>query len=251
MRDILPHIRAGKGEPLVLVHGYLGGAEQWQSQINYFSQFFDVIAPNLPGFGSAMHLQGHDRIEDMADSVLQLLNDLEIKNFMLLGHSMGGMIVQNIAYKQASRIKKLVLNGTGSLGMMPNRFEPIAKSKERLAEEGVAKTIERIAATWFVDGAEHSGHKLLVDVGIKANHQAAMDGLDAMANWDGRDKLKELTMPTLILWSDEDKSYRWLQVEYLWENLPNCRLAVIPKASHAAQLEKPEIYLKLLEDFLL
>jgi pimeloyl-ACP methyl ester carboxylesterase len=249
--DLLPHIRVGKGLPLVLVHGYLGSAKQWQQQIDYFSQHFDVIAPHLPGFGEASALQGHDSIDAMADSVLSLLDALEITQYHLIGHSMGGMIVQNMASKDSSRIDKLILYGTGPLGLMPNRFEPISRSKERLEAEGVEQTLDRIAATWFVDGKSSAGHQFLLEVGKSANHQAALAALEAMATWDGRDKLANITNQTLIIWGDSDKSYRWPQVEKLWQDLPNIGLAVIPSASHAASLEKPKLFQQLLEDFLL
>jgi pimeloyl-ACP methyl ester carboxylesterase len=71
-----------------------------------------------------------------------------------------------------------------------------------------------------------------------------------MAAWDGRAQLPTLTMPSLIIWGEEDRSYRWAQVEYLWSHLPGASLAVIPGASHAAHVEKPEIFRLILEDFL-
>ncbi len=242
--------RAGAGTPLVLVHGYLGGSAQWEAEIAHFSQHFDVIAPDLPGFGEAADLPGSNRIGEMAAQVIALLDELGIQRFALLGHSMGGMIVQEMAARLGDRILQLVLYGTGPLGLMPNRFETIAQSRERLHQDGVAKTIERIGATWFVDGAAAPGHALLVEIGCLANPKAAVAALEAMEVWDGRPALPTLKMPTLIIWGDTDRSYRWPQVETLWQSLPDVRLAVIPNASHAAHLEKPKLFYAILDDFL-
>lgn len=246
----LPHRRAGHGVPLVLVHGYLGGSAQWDTEIAHFSDRFDVIAPDLPGFGDAATKTGHSSIEGMADRIIELLGDLGIGNFILMGHSMGGMIAQEMAAKLGARVTRLVLYGTGPLGLMPDRFEPIKLSRERLSRDGVAKTIERIGATWFRHGDTAAGFPLVVKIGAMAHPQAALAALDAMADWDGRAALKSLAMPTLVLWGHDDRSYRWPQVETLWKNLPNATLSVIPGASHAAHLEKPRLFAAILDDFL-
>lgn len=246
----LPYLRKGKGPVLVMVHGYLGGAAQWASEIDHFSSAYDVIAPNLPGFGAASDRAGCQSIEAMARAVLTLLDELAVENFFLLGHSMGGMVVQEMARLQPQRVARLILYGTGPLGLMPDRFEPLATSRDRLRKDGVEITIERIGATWFKKGAEAKGYPLVTEIGKRANPQAAEVALTAMGDWDGRQALRGLAMPTLVVWGDADRSYRWPQVETLWTSLPDVRLSVIPGAAHAAHLEKPVLFQSLVEDFL-
>ncbi|MFN3973176.1 MAG: alpha/beta fold hydrolase [Gemmobacter sp.] len=241
--------RAGAGPPLVLVHGFLGGSEQWLPEIACLAPHFDVIAPDLPGFGAACGAAGCARIEDMADSLIALLDGLGIREFCLLGHSMGGMIVQDIARKVPDRVTRLVLFATGARGLMPDRFEPIETSKQRLNHDGITSTAARIVATWFVDGTDATGFASLAAIGAGANSAAALCALDAMAVWDGRAHLAALTMPTLVIWGEKDRSYRWPQIELLWKALPNAGLAVIPRAAHAAHLEKPAVFHALLSDF--
>ena len=246
----LPHRRAGAGPVLVLVHGYLGGSEQWMAEIDRFSDRFDVIAPDLPGFGDAADWAPCGTIGELAAAVTGLLDDLGIGLFTLLGHSMGGMVAQEAAAARPDRVERLVLYGTGPLGLMPDRFEPIDVSRERLKHDGVARTIRRIGATWFSCGREPKGLDLLVRIGSHASEAAALAGLDAMQRWDGRGALGRLTMPSLVLWGDGDRSYRWPQVEALWRGLPDARLAVIPGVSHAAHMEKPGLFHAILADFL-
>lgn len=250
LMEQLPYLRAGDGPTIVLVHGYLGGAEQWSEEMAHLSDRFDVIAPNLPGFGAASHFRGCDTINAMASAVFQLIDSLEIENFFLLGHSMGGMIVQEMSRIQPQRISRLVLYGTGPLGLMPDRFEPIETSRKRLLSDGVEQTIRRIGATWFRDGDKANGYPLVAKIGKNANRQAAEAALGAMAQWDGREALTNLTMPTLIIWGDSDRSYRWPQVQTLWMNIPDVRLSVVPGTAHAAHLEKPKLFHGLLDDFL-
>lgn len=236
--------------PLVLVHGYLGGAEQWREQVDVFSEHREVIAVDLPGFGRAAHQPSPASIGGFAEHVIATLDDAGIDRFALLGHSMGGMIAQEIAHRIPGRIERLVLYGTGPLGRMPDRFEPLEVSLARLGEDGVADTARRIVATWFSQGEGHPGFEILSRLGATANPDAAQSALGAMAQWDGRMHLQALDMPSLIVWGDEDRSYRWPQVETLWRDLPRVSLAVIPGASHAAHLEKPEIFMAILKDFL-
>lgn len=246
----LPYLRAGSGPPLVLVHGYLGGSAQWQAQIASFSATHDVIAPDLPGFGQAASLPGPARIVDFADAVMGCLDRLGIGRFTLLGHSMGGMIVQEMAAAHGARIKALVLYGTGPLGLMPDRFEPIETSMARLAAEGVSATADRIGATWFRDGAFAPGYAATRDIARLAHPQAAQNALMAMRDWDGRAALGQITMPCRILWGDQDRSYRWPQVQSLWNGLTGSELAVIPGASHAVHMEKPALFNAVVQDFL-
>lgn len=251
MDKSMPSYRSsGQGPTMVLVHGYLGGSEQWAAEIDKFADRFHVIAPNLPGFGTTAEEPGFDRIEAMAAHIVDLLDQLDIKEFILLGHSMGGMIAQAIAASVGKRVRKLILYGTGPLGMMPDRFEPIEKSRERLDREGVSETIEQIGSTWFCQGSKAPEFDLVRQIGARANRSAALAALDAMSVWDGRPALKSMDIPTLLIWGDHDRSYRWPQIETLWKSLPNVSLSVIPGAAHAAHLEKPKLFHAILEDFL-
>lgn len=75
-------------------------------------------------------------------------------------------------------------------------------------------------------------------------------GLNAMENWSRANKLETIKCPTLIIWGERDRTYGWEQIEYLWKSIPGCSLAIMPNCSHAAHLEKPELFNLILGDFL-
>ena len=106
----------GSGIPLVLVHGFLGSTEMWRPQIKHFKENFRVLSPALPGFGKSNKLQSYDSIKCMAENILNALEKKQIKTFNLLGHSMGGMIVQEIARLAGEKIINLICYGTGPRG---------------------------------------------------------------------------------------------------------------------------------------
>lgn len=246
----IPFLRAGSGQPLVLVHGYLGGSTQWLNQIETFAKTHDVIAPDLPGFGQAAAEPSAASIAEFAAAVMGCIDKLGIGSFCLLGHSMGGMIVQEIAARHRARVDALVLYGTGPIGMMPDRFETIDTSIARLATEGVQKTADRISATWFRDGDKASGYEVTRDLARKADPDAARNALIAMRDWDGQAELQLMQMRCRILWGDQDRSYKWPQIQSLWQGIPNAELAVIPGASHAVHVEKPHLFNAMVQEFL-
>lgn len=242
--------RQGTGRALILVHGYLGASAMWADQMAYFSPARDVICPDLAGFGESAALTAPESIAGHASDVLDLLDRLEVAEFDLMGHSMGGMIVQEMMRLAPRRVGRLVLYGTGPRGVMPGRFETIAESRARLLRDGLGETTERIAATWFLNGAQAQGYELCRSLGRKATLQAALASLQAWQDWDGRSNLPLIRSPTLVIWGSHDRSYDWTQPESLWRGIAGADLAVIPNCAHNVHLEQPDIFNALLADFL-
>ena len=83
--------------------------------------------PDLPGFGKSNKAKSHNNIQSIANLLLECLEEKKIYKFNLLGHSMGGMIVQEIAKKAGEKISKLICDSTGPIGEMPGRFETVEK----------------------------------------------------------------------------------------------------------------------------
>ena len=236
---------------LVFVHGYLGGSLQWSAQVAAFSKYFNVVTPDLPGYGLNNTLQSPETIGGYAAYVLDELDKQGIERFHLLGHSMGGMIVQEMIARAPARVNKLILYGTGPLGVMPGRCESIEESKQRLISEGVESSARRISAKWFVGGADSSAYQGCADIAVVASAQAADAGLSAMQAWSGREELIKIASSTLVLWGDQDKSYLWPLPEELWQKIPDASLSVVAGCSHAVHLEKPELFNAILLDFLI
>ena len=214
------------------------------------SDGFDVIALDLPGFGDNSALPVIDTIQGFADWVIGALTQRGITRYHLLGHSMGGMIAQEIAVRDKGRVDRLVLYATGSVGVLPGRIETIEESKRRSRADGAQATARRIAATWFLDREQASGYGACAAIAEQSHPDAIAAGLDAMQGWSGRAALPSITAPTLVLWGDRDRTYAWPQIETLWRDIPDATLAVVPNCAHAVHLEKPGLFNPLLLDFL-
>ena len=245
----LSYKKIGKGKPLVLVHGYLGGQNMWKFQ-EELKHDYELIMPSLAGYGESSYLTAPSTIRENAEQVFELLNHLTIDTFYLLGHSMGGMIVQEMAALRPNRVEKLICFGTGSIGVLPNRFETIEESRHKIKTIGIKKTRENIAKTWFVDYLKGEGYQLCLEEGAKATTQAALASLDAWDSWDGRGQLSEISSPTLILWSNKDRSYDLNQQNILNQGIKNSRLEIIKDCAHNSHMEKPILVNNAIKQFL-
>ncbi len=236
--------------PLVLVHGFMGGSSQWEEQQAAFGSEREVIALDLPGFGLASDAPPISTITGFATWALETLSTRGITQFDLLGHSMGGMIVQEMTRLAPDRVNRLVLYGTGPIGALPGRFETIETSMERARADGAPATARRISANWFLHGTKSPAYPACAAIAERSGLPAILAGLEAMRDWSGVDLLPHITCPTRIIWADQDRSYGWPVVETLWTNIPNAALGVIPDAGHAVHLEKPTLFNGLVADFL-
>ena len=240
----------GKGFPLVLVHGFLGSSKIWEPQINFFKDYFRVITPDLPGFGKSNKAKSHNNIQSIANLLLDCLDEKKIDKFYLLGHSMGGMIVQEMAKISGNKIIKLICYSTGPRGEMPGRFETVDQSRENLKKNGLEITAKNIAKTWFVKGEEAEYFDICIEAGKQLSIETVDNALVAFKNWDGVETLKNIKNETLIVWGNKDKSYNLDQVQTLNKNIPNSSLFIFEGCAHNVHLEKPEEFNRTILNYL-
>lgn len=236
--------------PVVLVHGFLGGSRQWKDLRQALTAPRDVIALDLPGFGANADRPAFDLIEDNAAWVVESLRLQGVDRYHLLGHSMGGMIVQEVARIDADAVDQLVLYATAAQGLLPGRFETMAESKARALKDGAKATARRIAATWLLQEQLSPAYDDVAQIAESASLEAICAGLDAMKRWTGKERLAEIRQKTLIIWGDHDRTYKWPEIEALWSGLPSARLCVLPDCAHLVHLEAPEVFQRVLTGFL-
>ena len=240
----------GKGFPFVFVHGYLGSSEMWCFQKNYFSKNYRVIVPALPGFGESYKAKSLNSINDMANKIIEILNQKKIDKFNLIGHSMGGMIVQEITKIVGERVNKLICFATGSIGDIPGRFETMDETRKKLKKDGTKISFSRVPPKWFVKGNKDKNYFLCENAVTNVSIETADNALLAMKNWRGIDNLKNIENETLIIWGDKDISYNFDQVDTLNKNIKNSRLEIVKGCCHNVHLEQPDKFNILIKNFL-
>ena len=240
----------GEGFPFVLVHGYLGSSEMWTFQKEFFSKDYRVITPALPGFGESHNVKSLDSINKMAKEIINVLDQKKIDKFNLIGHSMGGMIVQEITKLIGDRVNKLICFATGSIGDIPGRFETMDETREKLKKEGAKLSFSRVPLKWFVKGGKDKNYFLCENAVKNVSLETADNALLAMKNWRGIDNLKNIKNDTLIIWGDKDTSYNFEQVDTLNKNIKNSRLEIFKDCAHNVHLEQPDQFNNLVKEFI-
>ena len=215
-----------------------------------FSERFQVIRLDLAGYGEKSHLASPETIGGYAMYILAELDKQRIHTFHLLGHSMGGMIAQEIVARAPERVNRLILYATGPVGTIPGRFESIQESRQLLQEQGVYKSAQRIAAKWFVQRGNAPAYEACANIATQTSLQAALAGLSAMQAWNGRQNLPNITSKTMVLWGENDTTYLWPLQDELCQGISTARLHVFVECAHAVHLEKQDLFNNTVLEFL-
>ncbi|MFX0031432.1 MAG: alpha/beta fold hydrolase [Candidatus Hodarchaeota archaeon] len=264
----------GKGYPVILVHGFGDKKEHFRAQVGDLSKYFKVIRFDNRGAGKSDRPDGPYTMDLYADDVNALMDYLKIEKAHIVGHSFGGMIVQNFMLKYPNRVKKVVLiNTVPGLSNKALLNEKGFEMYQNNAIEGLKKFMEDPLNN-FLQGAKYSYSrpfwKLMVQNPKKKFHNIwsvedlveerltnpttandIKNQLAAVKTHKVYDKLHEIKNDVLILCAEKDKTTPKLVNQKLHDQIPNSKLIVVEKAAHQSILEKaPEIN-KYVIDFLL
>lgn len=110
------YYRGGQGDPLVVIHGGANGAKAWMKNIRELSRKYTVYVPDLPGYGLSQSIEGDYFIPELVDFIDKFSHSLGLRNFHLVGHSLGGGIALSYALKFPYKVTKLVLVSSLCLG---------------------------------------------------------------------------------------------------------------------------------------
>ena len=248
--------RAGSGLPLILLHAGIADVRMWEPQIGAFAQQFDVIAPEVRGFGSSE--LPPERWSPIAD-ILGLIDRLHLKPVHLIGCSLGAMLAIDFALEHPDRISKLVLVGPAIGGANFGTKYPEVFAEAKAAEESGNIDAQNLAEMHlFLDGPRRRRGYVkepLRDLFLK------MNGPNLRIDWDSApspdlnppaaERLHEITAPILVIVGDEDVPTIFDAVDLLMERVPHAKKAVIHDSAHLPNLEHPEEFNRLVLDFLL
>lgn len=246
-------VEAGNGEPLVFLHGICGGAESFAPQLDALSADFRCLAWNMPGYGGAPPI---DIISAGALAIVlqAALDEIDVEKAHLVGHSLGGMVLQELALRAPERIRSMTLFATSpSFGGADSdlRRQFLAEHLAPLdAGIGMADLAPALVTTLVSTHADPEGVRQAVQCLAHvppASYRAAINGL---TSFDRRESLSDLDVPTLCLAGEVDRIAPPVMMERMSAKLPNAQFAVIRRAGHLAQLEQPRAFNAILGAFL-
>ena len=223
---------------VALVHSALGDSRQWSRQIAALRGGFDVVAPDLPGFGT----------EPMPSEPFSLLDPIsDLLPASLVGNSLGGAIALRIALLEPERVDRLVLVGSGlpDWDWSPEQLEYFAREEEALARGDLDAATELNLEHWLPP--EHRD-ELRPQQRRALELQTAHDEPEVL--WPELPPLETLSVPTLVIVGAHDKDDFHRIARHIASSVQDARLEVVAGAGHLVGVERPDELNRLLLEFL-
>jgi len=198
----LTYDRRGKGSPLVLLHGFPLDHHLWDEVAPLLEDTFDLIIPDLRGFGESETIDTTYVMEDYASDIAGLLDQLGIQKTAIAGHSMGGYVALAFAGRYPERVSGLALISSQAPADSPERKEGRYKSAEDVAEHGINSVVEMMTPKFTVEPHLQAQTREIME---KQSSAAYIGALKAMAERaDSTPLLSTFDFPVVIIHGDAD-----------------------------------------------
>ena len=256
-------VGSGDEEPVVLVHGLGGQWQNWLENIPRLAQERRVLALDLPGHGltpkpsdDEISIPGYGRCVDA------FCDQLGLGKVDVVGNSMGGFVAAEVAIQFPERVSRLVLVSAAGITSADTLQAPImtfgrvataiATNNAARHRQVAARPIGRHAALALV--ARHP-RLLKPDLAYEGFFKGTgkpgfTDALRASLNYDFRDRLPEIGVPTLIVWGEKDSIIPVNDAQEFERLIPDSRKVVMQDTGHVSMAERPETFNDLMMEFL-
>ncbi|TQR12556.1 alpha/beta hydrolase [Psychrobacillus lasiicapitis] len=199
----------GKGEPILLVHGFCGSSDYWRNLIHELAQTYRVIALDLPGHGDSSVQENINEIDQYATFIRDFLDELKIDQVTMFGHSLGGYITLAFAEMYSDRLKGFSLIHSTAFPDSEEAKKGRDASADKIETEGMEGFIEGLVPKLFSPKHLDRHHKEITEVkniGYSTSPAGAKSALIAMKNRIDRRKVIQTTnLPVLLIAGEEDQ----------------------------------------------
>lgn len=231
----LAYERTGAGKPLVLLHGYPLDHHTWDDVIPLLKDSFDLIVPDLRGFGESTTVSTIYTVDDFASDIASLLDSLGIRQAAIAGHSMGGYVALAFARLFPDRVLGLGLVATQTLADPPDRKEGRYKSAAEVTERGIGGVVKTMAPKFTSDPRLQTVARQIMEQQPPA---AYIGALKAMAERpDSTPLLGAMKYPVVLIHGDADVLIPVERAREVKAAFPQARLVEIPGVGHLPMLE--------------
>lgn len=234
----LSYERTGIGTPLVLIHGYPLDLSIWDNVVPLLENDFDVIVPDLRGFGESSTVDTPYSMLDFANDIAGLLDFLGVEKAAFAGHSMGGYVALAFAKEYPERVSGLALVSSQAAADAPERKAGRYKTARDVAEKGVDVVADAMSSKLSANEKVQEFVNLL----IKAQSQLGVIGaLKAMAERENfMSILPEFEFPIVLIHGDADALVSIDRAKEIKSIVPSAQLIKLKKAGHMPMMEFPK-----------
>jgi pimeloyl-ACP methyl ester carboxylesterase len=230
--------RGGRGEPLLFLHG-ANGAPVVLPFMEKLAQRFDVLVPEHPGYGNSDEPEWLENIHDIAYFYLDFLKQLNLKNVTVVGSSMGGWIAMEMAVRDTSRLKSLVLSSPAGIAAPGVRAADIFL----MAPEEMVRNLfvdQKLAEARLAQPED-------IDVSLKNRHTTARLAWEPRLHDPYLPKwLHRIDVPVKILWGRQDRILPVAFVDVYRKLLPKAEISILENCGHLPHAEKPDEFVEII-----
>jgi pimeloyl-ACP methyl ester carboxylesterase len=252
---------AGSGTPIIFVHEFGGSHWSWEPQLNFFARRHQCItfaARGYPPSDIPESVEAYSQ-QRAADDIVDVLNAAGVNKAHIVGLSMGGFASLHAALRHPERVLSIVAAGTGygAEKTHENYFKGVSEQVAENFEQRGAKSFAPI----YAEGASRvqfqekdpRGWCLFADRLAQHHPRGAANTMRGVqmrrpSLYDLEAQFRAMETPVLVMVGDEDD--HCLQPGYfLKRTIARCGLAVLPKSGHTLNLEEPELFNRLVSEF--
>ena len=234
----LAYERHGKGTPLVLLHGYPLDHHLWDDVVPLLKDTFDLIIPDLRGFGESTTVDSPYTMDDLASDIVGLLDHLGIQKTAIAGHSMGGYVALAFARLYPERMSGLGLVSSQVLADPPDRKEGRYKSAAEVAEKGIGGVVETMTTKFTSDPRLQTFARQTME---RQQPATFIGALKAMAErTDSTPLLSMIRYPVVLVHGDADVLIPVDRAREVKAAIPGAHLFELSGVGHMPMMEAKE-----------
>ena len=224
----------GEGKPFLIFHGWGSNSDRWAEVAERLSQKgFKVIVPDMPGFGKSDLPPNPWNINKYVNWSEQVVKELGLKDFYLLGHSFGGALASKVAVKHNQDIKKLFLVSAACV-------------RKKTTKKSFFKNLSKIVKLFYFLPYYSFFRKAFYKFIIGKSDYVYVQGIirETYLNVISEDlsfHLPFIKVPTVIIWGDQDELTPLEDAYFINKQVKGSKLIVIPNANHDLNRKQPEI----------
>ena len=246
-------LEKGSGTAVVMLHGIGGCAEVWRPQIEAFGEKYRALAWDLPGYGATPPLD-ETSFAAVADALDMLLDRAGIDTCHLIGHSLGGMVAQEMVARHPGRLLSLTLSATSpAFGNPDGDFQRkfvAARLNPLEAGQDMAAVARDVVPTLVGPDADTSGIDLAVSCMSRVPESTYRAMVAALVTFDRRDTLAAIAVPALVLAGSLDRQASAKMMERMAAKIPGAHYVCLDNVGHLANLENPDAFNRAVTGFL-
>lgn len=242
----------GRGNPVILLHGWLGSWGLWQDTMEFLGRFYRTYALDFWGFGESGKKRDSYNVLDFVSLVDQFMEQLGIGQAPLVGHSMGGTVSLYVAIRYPDRVRKVVVVGSPILGSSLNVLLKLSGRRffaSLLYKNMWAFQLYYRAMARFYTKDPHWPEMMDRDLS-QTTLESFLNSIASLRETDLRPGLAKITVPSLGIYGDKDIVVHPGQWKMMVSGIHHARIERFHEAGHFPMLDEPQRFSHLLKEFL-